>query len=143
MLPVETLKTIVLSEAHHRAMQIAEIGKFPRMLSWIPSVISQKYEGDVTIVPQIGWKDMSMILSNPSEEILQHCIEVGERSTWPYISIIRTRCKIEVALDECLNTIVGSQENVRDFSLSLSVEERKGARRRRSAGPVVGRQGSF
>lgn len=49
------VKYLVKSELKHRLMQLAEAGLVPRFLRSIfavlPAVVSQKYEGDITIVP--------------------------------------------------------------------------------------------
>eukprot|EP00127_Corallochytrium_limacisporum_P005931 Clim_evm8s215 gene=Clim_evmTU8s215 len=98
-------RTIFLSELHHRVMQMAELGLFPKILAWLQPIISQKYEGDITVVPDVSVTDIAAFLSNPNQDMLAHAIAVGERSTWPYISIIRTRCKIEVTLDTCIKFV--------------------------------------
>jgi TAG lipase/steryl ester hydrolase/phospholipase A2/LPA acyltransferase len=47
------MKRFIKSETRHRLLQAAELGLFPRTraLSFLPGLIGQKYEGDITIVP--------------------------------------------------------------------------------------------
>ena len=47
------------------------------------SVVGQKYEGDITIVPQFDPTDYLVLLSNPSQEMIASCILKGSRATWP------------------------------------------------------------
>eukprot|EP01136_Pigoraptor_vietnamica_P005789 Opistho-1_new@37894 len=102
------LRHLALSEATHRVNQLAALGVIPRKLQ---PVLTQHHEGDVTIVPDIGWRQLLRVLSNPSEEALRECLRVGERSTWPYISAIHTRYKIEMALDRCHRIARGQHGN--------------------------------
>jgi hypothetical protein len=46
------------------------------------AVMSQKYSGDITIVPQVDYTDFVKVLSNPSPEFVAHAIIQGERATW-------------------------------------------------------------
>lgn len=45
--------------------------------------MSQKYSGDITIVPDISYTDFLKVLSNPTREDVAHAIIQGERATWP------------------------------------------------------------
>lgn len=69
------------------------------------AVLSQKYDGNVTILPDIRWVDVTKILANPSHEFMRKATEVGERATWPKISRIRISVDIELALDRGINEI--------------------------------------
>lgn len=57
----------------------------------LENVLSQRYLGDITIAPELSFKDVSKILSNPDFESANNFIERGERATWPskYIYIIK------------------------------------------------------
>lgn len=90
------------SEFQHRLNQLIELDIFPTMLYRIQNVISQRYDGDITIVPDIKWKDYLQLVSNPTPQSLFDSIVRGERATWPQISIVRNHCQIELNLDEIL-----------------------------------------
>lgn len=48
----------------------------------LENVLSQIYIGDITIAPQLSFKDVVNILSNPDFESATGFIERGERATW-------------------------------------------------------------
>jgi TAG lipase/steryl ester hydrolase/phospholipase A2/LPA acyltransferase len=46
-------------------------------------MLSQRYSGDITIVPDISYADYLTLMSNPSPEFLVEARLRGERATWP------------------------------------------------------------
>lgn len=67
------------------------------------SILTQKYEGDITIRPlKITLFTFSGLLSNPTQEKVQAALLESERRTWPYMSIIKNHCDIEFTLNECV-----------------------------------------
>ncbi|KJE89682.1 hypothetical protein CAOG_08476 [Capsaspora owczarzaki ATCC 30864] len=95
-------KAILLSEIKHRVIQLVELGLFPKMFQ---PMLTQRYEGDITIVPDLGLLDLAKVLGNPNEKDLQHYLRLGERCTWPYIPIIQNRLQVELTLDACLQQV--------------------------------------
>lgn len=99
------------SECFHRIKQLAELGWWPRALGWLRAEILQPYEGDVTIVPRLSWATLSKAIDNPNTDLLAWFLQEGERGTFPYLSAIETRCRVELALHaatirlrECMKT---------------------------------------
>ncbi|CAO3687425.1 unnamed protein product [Umbelopsis vinacea] len=90
---------IIASETRHRLFQLNQINMLPRAFR---GVIEEKVSGDVTIVPSLSLKDFSTLFANPTQSLLGYWILKGEQSTWPLISLIEARCKIELALDKAL-----------------------------------------
>jgi TAG lipase/steryl ester hydrolase/phospholipase A2/LPA acyltransferase len=102
---VYTLTNLAKDEALHRMHILAELGIFPNLVTKARSILSQKYSGDITILPAISYKDMSKILTNPTSEfMLQACLS-GERATWPRLSRIKNRCAVELELDAAVQTL--------------------------------------
>lgn len=83
--------------------------------------MSQKYSGDITIIPDIGYGDFLKVLSNPTDESVIEAIIRGEQATWPSkykpsffswyatfsytgieISIIKNHLQIELTIDAIL-----------------------------------------
>ncbi|CAO3617572.1 unnamed protein product [Cunninghamella echinulata] len=87
---------LITSEIRHWLYQLDQFNFLPCMFR---GLIEQKMSGNVTILPDISASDFNMILSNPTYASLAYWILHGERSTWPLLSLIRTRCRIELALD--------------------------------------------
>ncbi|RHZ45277.1 hypothetical protein Glove_682g52 [Diversispora epigaea] len=96
---------LAFSELQHRLDQLREFGIMPGLIHGIQAIMSQRYYGDITIVPHISYADFLKILSNPTPESLRAAILRGERATWPKISIIRNHCQIELILDEIIYRI--------------------------------------
>lgn len=70
------------TEAQHRCTQLTELGIMPSFFYKIQSIMSQKYSGDITIVPEVGYSDFLKVLSNPTTEYVIDCVKRGEQATW-------------------------------------------------------------
>ncbi|MCJ1272214.1 hypothetical protein MMC22_012122 [Lobaria immixta] len=99
------LTHLAKGEALHRMHTMAELGIFPNTLSKAVSVLSQKYSGDITILPEISYADFPRMLSNPTTEFMLHAQLSGEKATWPKLSRIKNHCAIELALDDAVQKL--------------------------------------
>lgn len=141
---VYTLTNLAKHEALHRMHILAELGIFPNLVTKTRSILSQKYSGDITILPEISYKDMSSLLTNPTSEfMLQACLS-GERATWPRLSRIRNRCAVELKLDAAVQTlrtrVVFSPSQVdlrRMTTLNNTRPAKKEGKRRRDSGSNI------
>ncbi|ATY64921.1 Patatin family [Cordyceps militaris] len=97
--------TLARDEALHRLQFMAEMGIFPNLMTKCQSILSQKYSGDITILPEIGLAELPGLLSNPSADFMLRSSIAGERATWPKLSRIRDRCAIELALDDAVHRL--------------------------------------
>ena len=102
---LQTFTDLAKGEALYRMQTAAEMGIFPTALTKAVSVLSQKYSGDITILPEISYANFPNILSNPSEEFMTQAMLAGERATWPKLSRIRNHCAIELALDDAVQKL--------------------------------------
>lgn len=100
-----TLTTLAKDEALHRLQFLAELHIFPTTITKLRSVLSQKYSGDITILPEFNVHDLPRILKNPDVEFMERSTLSGERATWPRISRIRDRCVVELAIDRSIQTL--------------------------------------
>ena len=92
-------------EVLHRMHTMAELGVFPNTLTKVISVLSQKYSGDITIMPDISYADFPRILKNPTPAFMHQAMLSGERATWPKLSRIKNHCAIELALDDAVQKL--------------------------------------
>lgn len=100
-----SLTTLARDEALHRLQMMADLGVFPNLVTKLKSVLSQKYSGDITILPEIDYMSIPRMLKNPTPEfMLQACLS-GERATWPKLSRIRNHCAIELELDRAVQAL--------------------------------------
>lgn len=89
-------------EVLHRLHVLSELGVFPTCFTKIRSVLSQRYSGDITILPEVSYMRLPNVLSNPTSEFLTEATLAGERATWPQLSRIQNRCALELALDDAV-----------------------------------------
>ena len=102
---LDNLSHLAKGEALYRMHTLAELGVFPNLLTKTISILSQKYSGDITILPEISYADFPHMLSNPTREFMHQAMLSGERATWPKISIIKNHCAIELALDDAIQKL--------------------------------------
>lgn len=55
----------------------------PSFFNKIQTIMSQKYSGDITIIPEVSYSDFLRVLSNPTAKSIRDAILRGERATWP------------------------------------------------------------
>lgn len=96
---------LAMAEAMHRMAMVAEIGLFKTSLTKAKAVLSQKYTGDITILPEIPLGDYGILLKNPTPEFMHRSTLCGQRATWPKLSRVRNHCAIELALDKAIHTL--------------------------------------
>ncbi|KAL2165590.1 hypothetical protein VTG60DRAFT_4270 [Thermothelomyces hinnuleus] len=97
--------SITKEEMLYRMQFCAEMGIFPNLLTKLLAVMSQKYSGDINILPAISKSDLPLMLKNPTPEFMLRSCAVGERATWPKLSRIRDRLAIELALDQAVHAL--------------------------------------
>ncbi|KAL9102814.1 MAG: hypothetical protein Q9163_002092 [Psora crenata] len=125
---LDSLSHLAKGETLHRMHTLTELGFFPNLLTKTISVLSQKYSGDITILPEISYADFPRMLSNPTPEFMHAAMLSGERATWPKISIIKNHCAIELALDDAVQKL-----RTRIVFSPSEVESRKNARVQRNS----------
>ncbi|TVY42468.1 Lipase [Lachnellula occidentalis] len=141
---VYTLTNLAKDEALHRMQVLAELGVFPNMVSKLRSVLSQKYSGDITILPEIDYKDFPLMLKNPSPSFILKACLCGERATWPRLSRIRNHCAVELELDAAVQKLRArvvfspSQVDLRRMNTgSFQNPSKRFGRKRRDSGSAV------
>ncbi|KAI6247073.1 Triacylglycerol lipase [Erysiphe necator] len=102
---VSTLTKLAKDEVLHRFHMFAEIGILPTLFTKLNSVLSQKYSGDITILPEMELKNLPLILTNPTPEFMERAFLCGERATWPKLSRIRNACAVELELDSAVQAL--------------------------------------
>lgn len=102
---VYALTTLAKEEAMHRLQFLAEMGIFPNLATKFRSILSQRYSGDITILPEMTLHDLPRLLANPTSDFMLRSCIAGERATWPKLSRVRDRCAIELALDQAVHRL--------------------------------------
>lgn len=119
---VYTFTSVARDEALHRLQFMAEMGIFPNLMTKFRSILSQKYSGDINILPEMTLDNLPVLLSNPTTDFMLRACLIGERATWPKLSRVRDRCAVELALDRAVHRLrtrvifSESQGDLRAFS---------------------------
>ncbi|PSR87397.1 acyl transferase/acyl hydrolase/lysophospholipase [Coniella lustricola] len=100
-----TLTQLAKDEVLHRLHFLADLGIFPTAVTKLRSVLSQKYSGDITILPEFSLHDLPGILRNPTVDFMERSTFSGERATWPKLSQIRDRFAVELAIDRSIQIL--------------------------------------
>lgn len=100
-----------------------ELGIARNLSKKIKSVLTQRYSGDITILPQLRITELNKILVNPTPEFVLDTTVRGARSTWPKISMIKNHCFTEFLLDESISylrsRLITNRVNVSGFPMTL------------------------
>jgi len=94
---------IASSIEHYLKLDMLKWLRFLRALDLLPHVLGadgsflflQRFNGTVTIVPRPRFKDYLSLTAYINEEKMARFIRVGEKITWPKLSMIANRMKVE------------------------------------------------
>lgn len=99
------LALLIKSEVQFRYWQALQLKLVPRVISSLFPHIMQPYEGDVTIMPEVSFRDLFNLFRNPTTEAVHRFITRGERQTYPNLDRIRLQCLVEKVLDQCADIV--------------------------------------
>lgn len=71
------------------------------------AILTQRYSGDITLLPDLRTVDFLSLFSNPTPEFMLDFILKGARAAWPKITIINNHCGVEFALDKEISVLRG------------------------------------
>jgi predicted acylesterase/phospholipase RssA len=103
----ESVRAFVRSELRFRLQQVHQHGWFPKTTFSLRHFLFQEYEGDITIVPSIRWRDYLWTFRNPSVEFVERAVMVGQRAAWGKVPIIQNHLEIELTLEQLEQTLAG------------------------------------
>lgn len=130
-------------EFTHAMDVLQELGVFPNLCTKFKQLVIQPYSGDITILPNIQMKNLSVLFINPTSDFFWNCILWGARATWPQMQIIKDHCSIEFALDKAITELksrtIGMKKDLSKMTLlerpedvrSLDYKYRKNRRENR------------
>ncbi|GMM34207.1 triacylglycerol lipase [Saccharomycopsis crataegensis] len=90
------------SEFIHYLEISQEVGVARNLSKKLTSVLTQRYSGDITILPDLRITELNKLLSNPTPEYILDAAVRGARSTWQKIGIINNHCGVEFILDRAI-----------------------------------------
>jgi len=118
------LKDMVISNARYNVNQVLDFTKnrisnrgLALLVDKAHSIVSQRYQGDINIVPARQPMNAFRILSNASPEDVARYIRSGETSTWPKLEMIRNATTISRTIDQCVGVLkVEEQRELQEYS---------------------------
>ncbi|KAI8346367.1 acyl transferase/acyl hydrolase/lysophospholipase [Choanephora cucurbitarum] len=78
------------------------------------SVWLQKFDGSVTILPKTGLSDWFHILRDPDETRLKQLMISGQLQTWPKVSMISNRMRIEFSIQKARKVLRMNRKNAKN-----------------------------
>lgn len=75
------------------------------LLDKAQSIVSQRYLGDVNIVPPRRPTNIFRLISNASPAGVAEYIQMGERSTWPKMELLRNSTCVSRTIGQCLERL--------------------------------------
>lgn len=97
----------VTSEIIHYLQIIHEMDISKNLAMKIISVLSQRYSGDITILPALEIGDFVKIFENPTPDFLLDFVLRGARAAWPKVTLINNHCGVEFKLDMAISKLRG------------------------------------
>lgn len=95
----------VTCEVIHYLQILSELDIYKNLSSRVISVLTQKYSGDITILPDFQVLDFLKLFENPTPQFLLDFIIRGARASWPKVTIINNHCRVEFALDKAITAL--------------------------------------
>ena len=77
------------------------LSRYPRLNQFTNTtlaILNQDYMGDINILPPFRFHNPTRLLAHLTEQEIVNLIDMGERSTWPKIEMIRVQTKIGKSL---------------------------------------------
>ncbi|KAL0146125.1 acyl transferase/acyl hydrolase/lysophospholipase [Mucor lusitanicus] len=75
------------------------------------SVFLQKFDGNVTILPKSDLSDWLYTIADPDTERLKKLMSIGQIRTWPKISMISNRMRIEASIEKMRGLLRANANN--------------------------------
>lgn len=97
----------VTSEIVHYLQVLNEMDVYKNLTMKMISILSQRYSGDITILPELTVRDFFKIFQNPTPQFLLDFILKGARASWPKVTVINNHCGVEFALDKEISVLRG------------------------------------
>ncbi|QBM87197.1 TAG lipase / steryl ester hydrolase / phospholipase A2 / LPA acyltransferase [Metschnikowia aff. pulcherrima] len=97
----------ILNEVIHYLQILHELNIQKNITSKMISILTQRYSGDITILPELDVSDFLLLFTNPTPKFILDFILKGARAAWPKITVINNHCGVEFALDKEISVLRG------------------------------------
>jgi hypothetical protein len=102
---------MILLDMKSQLRKLAKLGMIPRIFGQdVSSVVTQKYRGDITILPKLSLVDNFNIIRHPDVDDMTRYLCGGEKFTWPHIWHIKSLMCVEQSLEAIVSRL---RENYR------------------------------
>lgn len=104
--------TLFMSEIQYRLQQLHNTGYFRKLSYYLLNIIKQPYQGDITIVPQLAWRDYLTMFSDLKREGVDKALIRGLHAAWPKLAMIKNQCMIEAVLDDVMRRLQDKEQEL-------------------------------
>ena len=102
---VDTARTWMNTGAAIWKRPLSKKNRVSRVANTVLSILNQNYKGDINIMPSLNFKNLTMHLNAIDQKEMLHLIDMGKRSTWPKMEMIRVQSKVGRTLDDIQNRL--------------------------------------
>ena len=96
---VDTARTWMNTSAALWKKPLSKGNRASKIANTLLSILNQNYKGDINIMPPLSMKNLTIHFSAISKREMAGLIDMGRRSTWPKIEMIRNQSKISRTLN--------------------------------------------
>jgi NTE family protein len=75
-------------------------------------ILAQDYRGNITILPQLDFRNYARVVRNPSDDDVLRMIRQGERATWPRLRMVHDQTVISRTIAECRQRLDGQSPSL-------------------------------
>lgn len=130
---------LITMEVSHRLKQIISLSIIPKAFVKFFNLITQEYEGHITLKYNPGLSDYANVITNPDRELALKFMKQGEKACYTEMSRIRVFLKIEKAISHTITTLKGeNSRNERKLSVIKEHDKEDSLQMSRSASIMMG-----
>jgi predicted acylesterase/phospholipase RssA len=105
MLMKARLMQAIKAELKFRYSQLEGLGLVPRIFRMTISILTQPFEGDVTVLRDLSLADLRKLFRNPTLQDIRAAVARGQRLAYTKLDEIHHNCLIEFTIDDCIEYI--------------------------------------
>jgi len=110
---IKTVKDWGLAASHLMQKPFKETSYASKFINGYIALVSQKYTGDINILPSTRFLSPTQVLASRSPEEVMELLNEGERAAWPQIERIRIQTHISRTLNRLIDDIDRDVNNKR------------------------------
>lgn len=86
------------------------LGELEAPVGFTGSLLTQRFSGTVTMVPQVTLEDYFKIVSDPSASDMRRYLQGGAVAAYEKMALLKLHCSLANTINECLSRLVSGEE---------------------------------